>query len=80
MPVPLKLPPNKSMTSESKNLAFLARRVSSLEKSLVILREVVEQIASNQAEFKPTIDAIFAGIEQNGKDHQKILKELEIIE
>ena len=66
------------MTSEDKTLAFLARRVSSLEKSLQILKDVVEDVTNNQAEFKPIIKGIFDGIQENGSDHHKILEHLGI--
>lgn len=68
----------KIMTSEAKTLAFLARRVSSLERSLETLSEVVASLAANQAEFKPIIQGIFDGIQKNGTDHHKILEHLGI--
>ena len=66
------------MTSDSKTVAYLARRVSSLEKSLEILKGIVEDVTANQAEFKPIIKGIFDGIQENGQDHNKILNHLGI--
>ena len=66
------------MTSDDKTLAFLARRVSSLEKSLRILQDIVADVTKNQSEFKPIIRGIFDGIQENGTDHAKILKHLGI--
>ena len=66
------------MTSESKTVAFLARRVSSLEKSLAAATEIIEQITANQAEFFPMVSGILEGIKENGREHDKILKHLGI--
>ena len=66
------------MTSDAKTVAFLARRVSSLEKSLASAVEIIEQITANQAEFYPMVRGIYEGIKENGEDHQKILKHLGI--
>ena len=67
-----------AMTSDTKTVAYLARRVSSLEKSLEILKGIVEDVTENQAEFKPIIKGIFEGIQENGEDHNKILQHLGI--
>ena len=66
------------MTSDEKTLAFLARRVSSLEKKSAVLEEAIALAIANQAEFKPIVQKIFEGIQLNGKDHEKILKYLGI--
>ena len=67
-----------AMTSDAKTLAFLARRVSSLERSLETMKDIVEAVTENQAEFKPIIKGIFDGIQENGEDHSKILDHLGI--
>lgn len=66
------------MTSDEKTLAFLARRVSALEKKSALLEEAIALAVANQAEFKPIVQGIFDGIQQNGEDHAKILKHLGI--
>ena len=67
-----------AMTSETKTVAYLARRVSSLEKSLEQAASLIEQITANQAEFFPMVNGILEGIKENGKEHDKILKHLGI--
>ena len=66
------------MTSDEKTLAFLARRVSALEKKSAVLEEAIALAITNQSEFKPVIQDIFKGIQLNGQDHEKILKHLGI--
>ena len=66
------------MTSDAKTVAFLARRVSSLEKSLASAVEIIEKITANQAEFYPMVKGIYEGIKANGDDHGKILNHLGI--
>ena len=66
------------MTSDNKTVAYLARRVSSLEKSLEAAGTLIEKITANQAEFFPIVNAILEGIEKNGAEHDKILKHLGI--
>ena len=60
----------------NKTLAFLARRVGSLEKKNKVLEDLVETLQENQHSFRPIIQGIFEGIERNGLDHDKILKHL----
>ena len=66
------------MTSEDKTQAYLARRVSSLEKKLAQLTDIVDSVVTNQQYFKPVVDGIYEGITRNGEDHDKILKHLGI--
>ena len=66
------------MTSEDKTRAYLARRVSALEKKLAFLTDVVDTVVTNQQYFKPVVDGIHEGIKENREDHERILKHLGI--
>ena len=73
-----KPPALTTMTSDEKTLAFLARRISALERKNAHLESEMSIMTQNQDFFKPIIQGIFDGIESNGEDHGKILKHLGI--
>jgi len=66
------------MTSDDKTKAYLARRVSALEKKLATLSDVVDIVIANQLAFKPVLEGIHEGIRKNGEDHSKIFEQLGI--
>lgn len=66
------------MTSDDKTQAYLARRVSALEKRLAQLADITDSVVSTQQHFKPIVEGIYEGITRNGEDHDKILKHLGI--